>query len=35
MNMNDCCARHTLKEIYVEVSGYGEEEEAIFGRWDN
>lgn len=35
MNMNDWYARQILKEIYAEVSGFGEEEEAIFGRWDN
>lgn len=35
MSMNDCYARQILKEIYAEGSGFGEEEEAIFGRWDN
>lgn len=35
MSMNDCYARQILKEIYAEGSGFGDEEEAIFGRWDN
>lgn len=33
--MSESYARQILKEVYAEVSGCGEEEEAIFGRWDN